>query len=90
LLSGQNVLTVPNLQIKRQAQIKGLGVGYLPVHLIREDIAQGRLVVKETEDGMSSAHTVCYAWRSKQQGKAMEWFKKRLTAESHGYDWFGS
>jgi len=90
LLSGQNVLTVPNMQVKRQVQIKGLGVGYLPLHLIREDIAQGRLVIKETEDGMSSTHTICYAWRSRQQGMVMEWLKKRLAAESHSFDWLSS
>ncbi len=88
LLSGQNVLTVPNLQMKRQAQIRGLGVGYLPVHLIRHDIDAGRLVVKTTEDGESSVHAIRYAWHSNHHGKAMEWFKQRLTTDQSNYDWF--
>jgi len=88
ILSGQNVLTVPDLEVKRQAQIRGIGVGYLPKHLIKEDIKAGRLVVKTTEDGINSFHDLSYAWRSKHQGKALAWFKDRLIHENK-YDWFG-
>ena len=89
ILSGQNVLTVPDLEVKRQAQIRGIGVGYLPKHLIKDDIKSGRLVVKTTEDGINSLHGMYYAWKTKHQGKALAWFKDRLIHQEVDYDWFG-
>ncbi|HEB98683.1 MAG TPA: LysR family transcriptional regulator [Thiotrichales bacterium] len=86
LLPGQNVLTVPDLQTKREAQRRGLGVGYLPRHMIEEDLAEGRLVIKATEDGTSIRHRLYYAWRTRHQGKALAWFRERLCEE--GVDWF--
>ncbi|WJW76440.1 LysR family transcriptional regulator [Thiohalobacter sp. IOR34] len=86
LLPGQNVLTVPDLQTKREAQRRGLGVGHLPRHMIEEDLAEGRLVIKATEDGTSIRHRLYYVWRTRHQGKALAWFRERLCGE--GVDWF--
>ncbi|HHJ17552.1 MAG TPA: LysR family transcriptional regulator [Gammaproteobacteria bacterium] len=88
LLPGQRVLTVPDLHTKREAQKKGLGVGYLPRHMIAEDIAAGDLLVKATEDGLSTRHTLYYAWRVRHQGKALAWFKEQLCGVEAGFDWF--
>lgn len=88
LLPGQTVLTVPDMLIKRKAHIKGLGVGYMPKHLIGEDINSGKLIVKETEDSLNSQVAIYYAWRSNHQGKALAWFKQRLCDETVKYDWF--
>ena len=89
LLPGQAVLTVPDMVVKRQAHIKGLGVGYMPKHLIEGDIDSGKLMVKATEDSQSSQTPIYYAWRSNHQGKALAWFKQRLCDEVALYDWFG-
>lgn len=89
LLSGQNVLTVPDLEVKRQAQLKGIGVGYLPRHLIKDDIKSGKLIVKSTEEGIGSSHQIHYVWRTKHRGKALAWFRRQLIEQSHRYDWFG-
>jgi len=90
LLPRQNVFTVPDLEVKRKAQKQGLGVGYLPRHLIAEDVAAGHLIVKATEDGVGSRrHTLCYAWRTRHQGKALDWFKEQLYGDDSGFDWFG-
>lgn len=90
LLPGQNVLTVPDLHIKREAQKKGLGIGYLPRHLIAGDIAAGDLIVKATEDGVSTRHMLYYAWRTRHQGKALAWFKEQLCGDGKGIDWFSA
>ena len=87
LLSGQNVLTVPDLNMKREAQKNGLGVGRLPRHMIEQDLAQGLLIIKETEDGTSSRHMLYYAWRTRHQGKALAWFKNHLCGKTE-HDWF--
>ena len=79
---------MPDLQTKREAHIRGLGVGYLPLHMIEADIAAGRLVVRDTEDGRGSRPQLFYAWPSRHLGKGLEWFRQRLLAEP-GIDWFG-
>ncbi|MDT8282963.1 MAG: LysR family transcriptional regulator [Gammaproteobacteria bacterium] len=89
LLPGQTVLTVPDMVVKRQAHIKGLGVGYMPKHLIIDDIDSGRLIVKATEDNQSSEVTIYYAWRSSHRGNALTWFKQKLCDEIRPFEWFG-
>jgi DNA-binding transcriptional LysR family regulator len=71
------VLTVPSMQAKLQAQIAGLGVGYVPEPLARAAIKQGQLVVKTTEgvrQNAQSAPTSQVAWRSDARGKALAWW----------------
>ena len=88
LLPGQTVLTVPDMMLKRQAHIKGIGVGYMPKHLIVDDINSGRLITKTTEDSLNSQVVINYAWRSNHQGKALAWFKQQLCKADSKYDWF--
>ncbi|NQY26344.1 MAG: LysR family transcriptional regulator [Piscirickettsiaceae bacterium] len=88
LLVGQTVLTVPNLRIKRQAQISGLGIGYLPKHMVSSDISEGRLIVKETEDEGNSLHSLYCVWPTHHQGKALAWFKEHLSKEAENINWF--
>ncbi|MEA1890572.1 MAG: LysR family transcriptional regulator [Pseudomonadota bacterium] len=90
LLPGQNVLTVPDLEIKREVQKRGLGVGHLPRHMIATDLAAGDLIIKETEDGAVTRHTINYAWRTRHQGKALAWFKQHLRRDGKCIDWFSA
>jgi len=87
LLPGQPVFTVPDLIMKREAQKRGLGVGYLPVHLIAAELAAGELVIKATEDGRSTRHALFYAWPSRNPGKALDWFTQRFR-EGAVPEWF--
>lgn len=80
LLKGQEVLTVPNLKMKLNAQILGLGVGFLPEHLAREAIKQGQLIELKVQrsDRFVSPH---YAWRSNgqtEQGRALKWWLEQI------------
>jgi len=90
LLPGQQILTVPDLSIKCEAQRRGLGVGYIPRHLINESIRTGSLIIKETEDGLSFQHSIYSAWRTQHQGKALAWFKKYLCESETKINWFAS
>ncbi|MBT7444461.1 MAG: LysR family transcriptional regulator [Methylococcales bacterium] len=87
LLSGQSVLTVPDLSVKRLAHIKGLGIGYLPLHLIEQDLAEGTLVTKITEDGANHSHGLYYAWQTKHLGNGMTWLINHLCHEE-AMNWF--
>ncbi len=80
LLSGQDVLTVPDMNYKIALQRAGLGVGYLPLHRTREDVAAGRLTVKSVLETKPSA-PMLLAWRTGHKGKALEWWLNRLSDE---------
>ncbi len=77
LLTGQDVFTVPDLETKLAAQVAGLGCGYLPAHAAAPLVKAKRLVVKMVEE-VAPVGNLYYAWRSREKGKALRWFLKRL------------
>jgi len=77
LLSGQDVLTVPDMRSKIEFQRAGLGVGYLPLHLTRADVQAGRLVIRQVVEPRVSS-SLFVAWRTSHHGKALKWFLDRL------------
>jgi len=77
LTDGQDVLTVPTLEIKLAAQIRGLASGTLPECVASGPIRRGELVEKKVS-GIRE-HTQCYlAWREGETGKAMQWWIEQL------------
>lgn len=76
ILVGQNVLTVPDMQAKLQAQIAGLGVGYLPQKIAERYAASGELVIKAVESPKPKI-TSFLAWNNK-GGKAQQWLIEEL------------
>lgn len=79
---GQPRLTVASVEDKIAVQRAGLGVGFLPTCRIHEDLATGRLIVKELEEKRSLV-SLHYAWKESQPGQALGWFIKRLQT----FDW---
>ncbi len=84
LLPGQEVLTVPTMQMKIDAQLRGLGCGYLPEPAVKGYVEAGMLVAKTLE---RPAHTVRagYAWRTRRNappGRALQWWLQRLESET--------
>jgi len=80
ILSGQDILTVPDMQTKLDAQRLGLGVGYLPIHLAKRYASSGELVIKSVSEPKSIAPTFI-AWRQQpisEMGKAQQWLIKNL------------
>jgi len=77
LLSGQDVLTVFDVQTKIAAQRAGLGVGYVPRHLARAEIEAGRLIPKTVEEP-KPAIPLYLAWRTAHRGNALRWFLDRF------------
>lgn len=76
ILSGQDVLTVPDMHSKLLAQVHGLGVGYLPQGLAEREAAAGRLCIKRVAEPKPEA--VSYlAWCS-EGGKAQQWLLKQF------------
>ena len=79
LLSGQDVLTVPDLESKVAAQVAGLGCGYLPKFAALVEVGARRLMVKAVEGSKPEAN-YAYAWRTENKGRALRWFLHRLEA----------
>lgn len=82
LLGGQDVFTVPGMLAKLDAQLRGLGAGFLPDYLARPHIQTGRLIEKQV---VRRARVVrpSYAWRNalggpERQGKALMWWLTEL------------
>jgi DNA-binding transcriptional LysR family regulator len=76
ILTGQDVLTVPDMQAKLDAQLAGLGVGYLPKKLAEHYAAAGKLKIKHVAEPKPDA-TAFLAWRS-HGGKAQQWLVNEL------------
>ena len=77
MLSGPDVLTVPTIEDKAAAHIAGLGVGFLPSWIAEREASAGRLKILRTEPERPAAELVV-AWRPGDEGKALQWFVKRL------------
>ena len=80
LLGGQDVFTVPTMDAKLDAQLRGLGAGFLPESMVRPYIDTGRLVQKKVSRAERVVR-VGYAWRSgsnANQGRALQWWLMQL------------
>jgi DNA-binding transcriptional LysR family regulator len=74
---GPDALVVSTIHSKVEAQIAGLGVGFLPAHVAAEPIAAGRLVELQVEEP-KAATRLHFAWRPRDAGKALKWWVTRL------------
>ena len=82
LQPGQDVLTVPSMQHKLEAQLRGLGCGWLPLPLAQPYIEAGRLVVRQVSQAERTLR-VGYVWRDGQrqaggEGRALSWWLQQL------------
>jgi len=75
--TGQETLVVSSALAKLQAQVAGLGVGYLPAYLAAPEIAAGRLVERRLEHAREPI-PLHLAWRSGEDGRGLRWFRQRL------------
>lgn len=77
LLDGRSRLVVPSIDHKIAAQCKGLGVGYLPIHRIKQELAEGRLALL-TLDVPRPPGDISVAWQRSNKGKGLKWFISQL------------
>ncbi|NUZ07109.1 LysR family transcriptional regulator [Piscinibacter koreensis] len=87
LLPEQDVLTVSSMQVKIDAQLRGLGCGFVPEPLARVHIDAGRLVAKPVQRALRPV-AMGYAWRAPETagpegdhaglGLALRWWLEQL------------
>ena len=84
LLGGQDVFTVPDMASKLEAQLRGLGGGFLPLSMTQPYLSSGRLVAKNVSRAQRIGETH-YAWRNSRKaspGKALQWWLDQLKSET--------
>ncbi|WP_331350660.1 LysR substrate-binding domain-containing protein [Cellvibrio sp. UBA7671] len=73
LLESRQIIRVANVTAKIQAQVMGVGVGFLPKHLIQQELLRGELI--ELNCAVPRPNIPLYiAWRKNNSGKALQWF----------------
>ncbi|MBT9457924.1 MAG: LysR family transcriptional regulator [Burkholderiaceae bacterium] len=79
VMPGQDVLTLPSMAAKLEAQLRGLGCGSIPEPMVRRHVEAGRLRIKATEAGRRSAN-LHYSWRNTGHppGRALAWWLQQL------------
>jgi DNA-binding transcriptional LysR family regulator len=80
ILPGQDVLTVSTMPDKLEAQLRGLGCGFVPHCVAQPYLETGRLVALNTER-IPRAPKVNYAWHTPVRGslgKALSWWLAQL------------
>lgn len=80
LLGGQEILTVASMQAKIQAQLRGLGCGFLPEPMVRAYVRAGLLVVREVARPQRIIR-LHYVWGGPGQrhpGRALQWWLAQL------------
>ena len=80
LLHGQPVLTVDSMAAKVEAQLRGLGYGFLPQGMVNAHVQAGRLVVREVVRPRRTLR-LHYAWTTSghaSPGRALRWWLEKL------------
>ena len=79
LLDTRRVIRVSNMSAKINAQSMGLGIGFLPKHMIIDELRQGTLAIKEIEVPRQPEF-IYMACHKDMSGQALNWFIKKLQA----------
>jgi DNA-binding transcriptional LysR family regulator len=75
--AGGELVTVDDYDSQVDAIRHGLGIGYAPAYLVREDVDAGRLATKEVANAPSLRLVV--AWRAAAAGRGLQWFLDQLS-----------
>lgn len=76
LLQEQEVFTVASMNAKLEAQLRGLGAGFLPAGLAAPHVRAGRLLIRRIERAERELN-LSYAWRrpgAPAPGRALAWW----------------
>ncbi|HNG61740.1 MAG TPA: LysR substrate-binding domain-containing protein [Cellvibrionaceae bacterium] len=79
LLDGRHTIRVASMQAKLDAQVMGLGVGFLPKHLAEPALQNGSLIALPCT--IPRPNMPAYmAWRKDNKGLALQWFVQACAA----------
>ena len=77
VLAGQDAITLSDLPMAIEAQVKGLAAGYLPLPAAKPYLQSGRLVARRVVRSIPEL-PVSTVWRGEHQGVCLAWWLARL------------
>ncbi|WP_280190385.1 LysR family transcriptional regulator [Delftia sp. PS-11] len=80
LLNGQDIFTVDSMQAKIEAQVRGIGCGFLPYAMVDPYIQAGLLVMRQVARPSRDVR-MYYAWSGtplQSPGRALQWWLQQL------------
>lgn len=83
LINSKQQIRVSSMGSKLQAQLQGLGVGFLPLHMALPYLNSGQLIAKACAIPRPGL-PLYLAWGKDKGGKAMQWFCEKLQQQK----WF--
>ncbi len=81
----QPTLRVANIHQKIQAQLQGVGIGFLPTHKIHKYLEAGLLIPLAIDKEAPVTPQFC-SWRTGGKGKAMKWFVDKIIQKATHVD----
>jgi len=81
IFTGQDVFTVADFDTKVKAHIQGIGVGFLPRSLIKNELEAGLLIEKKLETEHQTSATYL-AWRNGKTGRSLQWFLDNIDSST--------
>lgn len=81
-VSRQSKIIVPTMDAKVQAQLMGLGVGYLPLTRIKALLQAGELVQLSLSTHVKRKSYFKIAWQAHSKSSALQWFLKTLESSA--------
>lgn len=83
LFHNKQSIRVPNMSAKLEAQLQGIGIGYLPLHIAKPYLLSGQLEAKATSSHKRSL-PIYLAHSKHKTGKGLAWLKEACLAQN----WF--
>jgi len=77
VFKSKQMIRVNTMEAKVAAQLQGLGIGFLPLHMAKPYIDRGELIQKSCSIPRQS-QSLYIAWHKGQQGRALDWFIEHL------------
>ncbi|MBI1625443.1 LysR family transcriptional regulator [Comamonas suwonensis] len=80
LVSGQDVLTVDSMHAKVEAQVRGIGAGFLPRGMVQTYLDAGLLITRQVQRASRNLR-LHYAWQGashRTPGRALQWWLAQL------------
>lgn len=77
VLDQQAALRVATMQQKIDAQLRGLGVGYLPAHRIQPQLQGGELLAMPLAEAVPNS-SLYLVWKANNKGKALQWMVQKF------------
>lgn len=85
LFNSKQQIRVTSMASKLQAQLQGIGIGFLPMYMALPYLRSGQLIAKSCAIPRPPI-SVYLAWEKNKTGKALAWFCERLQQQN----WFPS